>query len=71
MPDSIFNSFVSRQGSTMIDKVFSTIGKYASFFFNELGDIARHLDGTGWAGVTAVLLVCGWFFLKGNKIRST
>ena len=55
----------------MIDRVFSTIGKYASFFFNELRDIARHLDGTGWAGVTAVLLVCGWFFLKGNKIRST
>ncbi|MFK7766932.1 MAG: hypothetical protein AB8B55_06890 [Mariniblastus sp.] len=55
----------------MIDDILTFIGKYITLLFNELGDIAQYLDGTGWAGLAIVLVVSGWFFLKGNTIRST
>ena len=35
----------------------------------QLQQAAAHLDFNGWAIVMAVLLTCGWFFLRGNKIR--
>ena len=54
-----------------MDAIFNGISRYGTSLVNELGQIAQRLDGTGWAIVSGVLLVCGWFFLKGTKIRST
>jgi hypothetical protein len=54
-----------------MDSAMSTISSYMTRLSNELGQIAQRLDGTGWATISALLLICGWFFLKGNKIRST
>lgn len=45
--------------------------RYASEMAYEIGEMAKELDGSGWAIVSAVLLVFGWFFLKGKKIRSS
>ena len=55
----------------MLDKIIFSGTRFANRLGRELGEIAQSLDGTGWAVVSAVLLVCGWFFLKGNKIKST
>lgn len=46
------------------------LSNYLLRLARELGEIAQQLDGTGWVLVSAGLLVCGWFFLKGNKIKS-
>jgi formate hydrogenlyase subunit 3/multisubunit Na+/H+ antiporter MnhD subunit len=54
-----------------MDAIFNGISRYGTKLINELGQIAQKMDGTGWVILSAVLLVCGWFFLKGNKIRST
>lgn len=54
-----------------MDAVFDFISRYALKLSHELGQIAQRIDGTGWVVVSGVLLVCGWFFLRGNKIRST
>ncbi len=53
----------------MVDKILNSLSRYGHTLIQELGDIAQKLDGTGWTIVSAVLLVCGWFFLKGSKIR--
>ena len=54
-----------------MDAIFNSITRYGTRLINELGQIAQRIDGAGWVVVSAILLVCGWFFLKGNKIRST
>ena len=54
-----------------MDTFFRTLGRYAQSLSNDLGNIAQRLDGEHWAALSAVLLVCGWFFLRGNKIKST
>lgn len=36
----------------------------------QLQQVAAELDFNGWAIVMAVLLTCGWFFLRGDKIKS-
>ena len=53
-----------------MDSFFNNIGNYLIRLTRELGEIAQRLDGTGWVAVSAVLLVCGWFFLRGNKIKA-
>lgn len=35
----------------------------------ELCQVAKELDGNGWAMVSVALVICGWFFLKGNKVK--
>jgi uncharacterized membrane protein len=37
----------------------------------ELGEIASAMDTTGWIALSAVTVVLGYFFLRGNIIRST
>ncbi len=54
-----------------MDAFMNNISSYMNRLSVELGDIAQRLDGTGWATISALLLICGWFFLKGNKIKST
>ncbi|MEM7782196.1 MAG: hypothetical protein AAF939_18155 [Planctomycetota bacterium] len=49
---------------------FDFIGRYFANLANELGDIAQKLDANGWAVVCAILLVCGWFWLRGTKITA-
>ena len=44
-----------------MDSVMSTISSYMHRLSFELGEIAQRLDGTGWATVSALLLICGWF----------
>jgi len=52
-----------------MDAFFNFIGRYLNQLFRELGQITRHIDGNGWVCISAVLLVLGWFWLKGNKVR--
>ncbi len=54
-----------------MDTITRSMTSYAYRLTRELGEIAQQLDGVGWAMVSAALLVCGWIFLKGNKIKST
>jgi hypothetical protein len=54
-----------------MDSFFRSLTSYLHRLSRELADIAQHLDGAGWAMVSAALLICGWIFLKGNKIKST
>ena len=51
--------------------VMNTVTNYCHRLSMEVGQIAAGLDGTGWALISGALLVCGWLFLKGNKIKST
>ena len=37
----------------------------------ELGEIASQMDTSGWIALSAVTVVLGYFFLRGNIIRST
>ncbi|MFT5300383.1 MAG: hypothetical protein ACI814_001158 [Mariniblastus sp.] len=53
-----------------MDWFFGFLSKYVSQLTNELGQIAMKLDGNGWIIVSGILLVTGWCFLKGNKIRA-
>jgi hypothetical protein len=43
-------------------------------FFNrlisQLGNAIKSLDENGWIAVCCIMLVCGWFFLKGNKVQA-
>ena len=54
-----------------MNSFFDSAQRYTSEMVVEIGEMAKELDGSGWAIVSAVLLVCGWFFLKGKKIRSS
>ena len=54
-----------------MESITSKLSLYLSRLGSEMVDIAKELDTTGWVLVMSVMLVCGWFFLKGNKIRST
>lgn len=54
-----------------MDAIFDFFSRYAMKLTRELGQIAHKIDGNGWVIISGILLVCGWFFLKGNKIRST
>jgi len=37
---------------------------------NQLTQLTAELNFEGWAVLVALLLVCGWYFLQGNKIKS-
>lgn len=52
-----------------MDSFLNSLGRYFGNLMDELGQIASRLDGNGWICVSVVLLVCGWFWLKGNKVR--
>ena len=52
-----------------MDAILSSVGRYLTKLLNELGDIASRMDGNGWVCLSVVLVVCGWFWLKGNKVR--
>jgi len=52
-----------------MDAFFNSLGRYVTGLFDELGDIASRIDGSGWCAISGVLLVCGWFWLRGNKVR--
>ena len=52
-----------------MDSFFNSLGRYFVKLSNELGHIASKIDGNGWVCISVVLLVCGWFWLKGNKVR--
>jgi hypothetical protein len=54
-----------------METITRSMTSYLYRLSRELGDVAQQLDGTGWVLVSAALLVCGWMFLKGNKIKST
>lgn len=54
-----------------MDTITRYLTNYLYRLSREMAEIAQHLDGTGWAMVSAALLICGWFFLRGNKIKST
>lgn len=51
-----------------MDDFLNYIERYFRVLWNELGDIASQLDGNGWIVISGLLLVCGWFWLKGTKI---
>jgi hypothetical protein len=51
-------------GGLPMNSFLKTIG-------HELGQIANALDTNGWIAVACVTFVAGYFFLKGNAIRST
>ena len=36
----------------------------------QLHQAVQELDFNGWVVVMAILLTSGWFFLRGNKIKS-
>ena len=52
-----------------MDALLNSGGRYITNLINELGQIASHIDGNGWVCISAVLLVMGWFWLKGNKVK--
>jgi len=52
-----------------MDALLNGIGRYVTTLINELGQIASRIDGNGWVCLSAVLIVLGWFWLKGNKVR--
>lgn len=52
-----------------MDAFFNSLGRYITQLINELGQIAHHIDANGWVCISAILLVLGWFWLKGNKVR--
>lgn len=53
-----------------MDTIIDSVSRYTGKLGSELVDIAKELDTGGWAVVSGVLLVCGWFFLKGSGIRA-
>lgn len=53
-----------------MDSITTSFSNYLIRLTRELGEIAQTLDGTGWAIVSGILLIFGWFFLKGSKIKS-
>lgn len=53
-----------------MDSFIRMMNSYIYQLSRELGDIAQELDGVGWAVVSGLLLICGWFFLKGSKIKA-
>ena len=52
-----------------MDAILNNIGQYITQLINELGQIASRIDGNGWVCLSAVLLVFGWFWLKGDKVK--
>ncbi|MEL7499897.1 MAG: hypothetical protein AAFN77_20000 [Planctomycetota bacterium] len=54
-----------------MDSIMNSASSYLRKMGSEVGDMAKELDGTGWAIVSVALLICGWFFLRGKKIKST
>ena len=54
-----------------MDSILNQMGGYLHQVINELGQIASRINGNGWVCISVVLLVAGWFWLRGEKIRST
>lgn len=54
-----------------MDTITRSMTNYMYRLTREVGEIAQQLDGVGWVMVSAGLLICGWIFLRGNKIKST
>lgn len=52
-----------------MDAFLNQIGSYISALLNDLGQIASRIDGNGWVCLSVVLLVMGWFWLKGDKVK--
>ena len=52
-----------------MDAILNSIGRYVTQLINELGQIASRIDGHGWACISLALLVFGWFWLKGDKVK--
>jgi len=52
-----------------MDAILNYLGGYLTLLLNELGQIASRINGQGWVCLSAVLLVLGWFWLKGDKVK--
>jgi len=52
-----------------MDAFLNSMGRYVTTLIIELGQIASRIDGNGWVCLSAVLLVVGWFWLKGDKVK--
>ena len=49
-------------------KYFYSIVRYLN---NQLGEAAQSMDTAGWCALAVVTVVVGFFFLRGNVLRST
>ena len=48
----------------------ASVERFARRLAGQLHQAVLELDFNGWAIVMVILLTCGWFFLRGNKIQS-
>ena len=62
--------FVYEQLLIFLDSLGASVENFIRRLLNQLQDAAAHLDFNGWAIVMGILLTCGWFFLRGNKIKA-
>ena len=53
-----------------IDSLGASVENFFRRLLGQLQQAAAQLDFNGWAIVVAVLLTCGWFFLRGSKIKA-
>ncbi len=52
-----------------LDSLGALVENFVRRLLWQLQEAASQLDFNGWAIVMVVLLTCGWFFLRGEKIR--
>ena len=61
--------FVYEQLFIFLDLLGDLVQRFIGRLLGQLQDAAIRLDITGWVVVMAIVLVCGWFFLRGSHIQ--
>ena len=61
--------FVYEQLFIFLDLLGDLVQRFIGRLLGQLQDAAIRLDTTGWVVVMAIVLVCGWFFLRGSHIQ--
>jgi hypothetical protein len=47
------------------------INSFLRLVNRELGELTAQMDTTAWIALSAATVLAGWFFLRGNIIKST
>ena len=69
--DGAKNALHLTNKAIQMDNILNKISYFFRNLINEMGSIASSMSSEGWLVVVACLLICGYFWLRGNKIKST
>ena len=52
------------------EEMMQVVNSFLHTLNRELGEITAQMDTTAWIALSAITVLAGWFFLRGNIIKS-